>query len=203
MPLNINPQIAVGEAIAQVINSVLDRVGARGAKEEWVRKNTESGRKIFEDAAIEAAFSALGIKFDGADRVNASTVTQAINKTLLSGFDLQLENVFDIDVTKVQIEHYALKKINERLGGELRFKSLKKSDLKSAIKRYANIMVYRELVAGGGVIADSLGNSEAILKMIADYEAGQDLPLSTNPEAEGNRERQARYRQNHYRHWEH
>jgi hypothetical protein len=202
MATNSNPYIAAGEAIAELVDRVLDAVDLRDAKEKWIRKNTESGRKVFENAVISAAFWKLGIEFEEGDMVNAYTITEAINKTLLSGSDLELSNVFNADATRVQIEAYALKKINEGLGGELRFKSLKKPDLKREIKRYANALVYQELIDGGGVIADSLGDSEKILAMIASYEAGQNLPLSDNPKAEGNRDRQARYRESHYRHWE-
>lgn len=176
--------------------NIKDRAG-------FIRKNLENGRAAFQDLAIIAAFQALGIEFDVGDKVNASTVTQAINKTLLSGTGLELTNVFDVDATRGQIERYALEKINEGLGGELRFESLKKPVLKREIKRYANYIVQKELAAGGGAIADALGDSQHILSMIERYETQRDKPPSDLPEAEGNRDRQATYRANHERHWEH
>lgn len=176
--------------------NIKDRAG-------FIRKNLENGRGAFQDLAIIAAFQVLGIEFDVGDKVNASTVTQAINKTLLSGAGLELTNVFAVDATRGQIERYALEKINEGLGGELRFSSLKKPILKREIKRYANYIVQKELAAGGGAIADALGDSQHILSMIERYETQRDKPPSDLPEAEGNRDRQATYRANHERHWEH
>lgn len=168
----------------------------------FIRKQLENGRAAFQDLAIIAAFNMLGIEFDIRDKVNAATITQAINKTLLSGTELQLTNVFDVDATRVQIEAYALGKINEGLGGELRFASLKKQALKREIKRYANYIVQRELAAGGGDIAQALGDSERVLKIIERYEAEKEKPPSDLPEAAGNRDRQATYRANHHRRWE-
>lgn len=170
---------------------------------DFVRKNLENGRAAFQDLAIIAAFQVLGIEFDVGDKVNASTVTQAINRALLSGTGLELTNVFDIDVTRGQIERFALEKINQGLGDELRFTSLKRQVLKREIKRYANYVVQKELAAGGGAIADALGDSEHILSMIERYETQRDKPPSDLPEAAGNRDRQATYRANHERHWEH
>lgn len=197
-----NAYMAAGAAIAEVIDSALDKLGLLEAKNENVLKATENGRKIFENAVISAAFWKLGIEFEDGDMVNAYTVTAAINKTLLADTDLELSNVFNIDTTRAQIEEYAIKKINEGLAGELIFKSLKKLDLKREIKRYANFLVQTELAAGGGAISDALGDSESVLRIIARYEKQRDKPPSENPEAEGNRERQATYRANHKRHWE-
>lgn len=198
--------LELSDAIDVVANSALKTFNdIRGVKDRgaFVRKELENGRAAFQDLAIIAAFQFLGIEFDLGDKVNASTVTQAINKTLLSGTELELSNVFDVDTTRGQIERYALEKINEGLGGELRFASLKKPALKRKIKRYANFIVQSELAAGGGAIADALGDSEDILSMIERYETQRDKPPSDLPEAEGNRERQATYRANHHRHWEH
>lgn len=198
--------LELSEAIDVLANSALKTYNdIRGVKDrgDFVRKELENGRAAFQDLAIIAAFQVLGIEFDVKDKVNAYTVTQAINKTLLSGTDLQLTNVFDVDVSKGQIERYALEKINEGLGGELRFSSLKKPVLKRELKRYANYIVQKELAAGGGAIADALGDSEHILSMIERYETQRDKPPSDLPEAEGNRERQGTYRANHNRHWEH
>lgn len=199
---NTNGYSLAGEAIAQVVDFALDKLGLKQAKDEYLLRATENGRRIFENAVISAAFGVLGIEFEEGDMVNAYTVTAAINKTLLSGSELELSNVFNVDATRAQIEAYALKKINEGLGGELRFKSLKRPDLKREIKRYANFLVQKELAEGGGVIADALGDSEKILAMIERYEKERDKEPSDNPEAEGNRDRQATYRANHYRHWE-
>ena len=171
-------------------------------REDFIRHNLEAGRAAFEDLAIIAAFESLGIEFELGEKINESTVTQAINKTLLSGTDFELVNVFDIEGTKQQIEAYALKKINEGLGGELILKSLRKPDLKRAIKSYGNSIVQAELAAGGGAISDALGDDEAILAIIATYEESRDKPASDNPKAEGNRSRQATYRANHHRQWE-
>lgn len=197
--------LELSEAIDVLANSALKTYNdIRGVKDrgDFVRKELENGRAAFQDLAIIAAFQVLGIEFDVKDKVNAYTVTQAINKTLLSGTDLQLTNVFDVDVSKGQIERYALEKINEGLGGELRFSSLKKPVLKREIKRYANYLVQKELAEGGGAIAEALGDSDDILKMIERYETERDKPPSDLPEAEGNRERQATYRATHSRHWE-
>lgn len=193
---------ALGAAIADIVNSALDVVGYKGAKDEYLLKKTERGRVIFEKAAISAAFEYLAIDFDASEPVNETTITQAINKTLLSGADFQLNNIFDSAMTRRQVERYALRKINEGLGGELVFKSLKKPDLKRSIKQYANFLVQSELAAGGGEIADLLGDSEDVSKIISRYEKGLDKPLISTPEAENNRERQARYRASHGRHWE-
>lgn len=193
-------------AIEMVANAALNNFNElRGVtvRQLFIRKLLENGRAAFQDLAIIAAFQVLGIEFDVGDKVNASTVTQAINKTLLSGTGLELTNVFDVDATRGQIERYALEKINEGLGGELRFSSLKKPILKREIKRYANYIVQKELAAGGGAIADALGDSPHILSMIERYETQRDKPLSDLPEAEGNRDRQATYRANNERHWKH
>lgn len=198
--------LTITQAIETVANSAIATFNAARkitSREDFIRLQLENARKAFEDLAIIAALEALGIDFNVGDKVNASTITQAINKTLLSGTELVLENVFDAYLTRTQTERYALLKINQGLGGELRFASLKKPVLKREIKRYANYIVQKELAAGGGAIADALGDSELILSMIERYEKQRDKPPSDLPEAEGNRDRQATYRANHVRHWEH
>lgn len=192
-------------ALEMVANSAISAFNDRKNitdRQGFIRKNLENGRAAFQDLAIVAAFQSMGIEFDLNDKVNASTITQAINNTLLSGTGLELTNIFDVDLTKSQIERFALDKINEGLAGEVVLSSLKKDALKRELKRFANQLVYAELAAGGGAIAEALGDNAEILAMIERYEAQRDKPASSLPEAEGNRERQATYRANHARHWE-
>ena len=163
----------------------------------------------FEREAIKGAFSKLGLEVDPETGINAESITRAINEGPLAGSGVELTNIFDRDAVKRDMQKIALAFGAQSMGMEV--KSLSIDGIKEALRGEVQRRVYEQIQAGGGDLVDNAPDLVAIVKMIdasrrkmAEGEDGtpEKKPLLMSKAAINNRERQARYRANHTRHWE-
>lgn len=162
-----------------------------------------------EREAIKAGFLKLGMEIDPETGINAQTITEAINAGPLAGTGVELTNIFDRDAVRGDIEKVALAYAAQSFGLEV--KSLTVDAVKEALRGEVSRLVREQIADGGGDLVDAAPDLVALVRMIEAaqkaMQTGEDgtrqkPPVSMTPEAISNRERQARYRATHKRHWE-
>ena len=190
------------DALVNVLDAVERGADAERVSREVIDRDVGSVFAPLKAYLMAAALEALGVELDSDGVPTTASITRFINERFLEGTGLVLTDAFDAESTKSDIEAYALDKINEQLGGEFKINSLKASDLKRSAKQFLGTKLREEITSGGGDMMAAMPDSDGVLALIARYESGQGQDLIDTPEAEKNRERQARYRAGHGRHWE-
>lgn len=198
---------AAAAALAAIYAAVPD-AAKDIAKEEFLRLAIGE-RDEFEAAAMAAAFEKLGLEIEGDEPLTPEFITQCINRGPLAGSELQFTNIFDREALKNDLHRMALMYARDALGLDL--PSLKPQALKEYARTYVYQKIREQIKWGGGDLVALAPDFVAIAKVIdAAIAAGRmdaagnyiapDLKMT--PKAIANRERQARYRANHKRHWE-
>ena len=199
--------LAAATAVLAAIYAAVPDAAKDIAKEEFYRIAIGE-RSEFEQAAMAAAFEKIGIEIEGDESLTPEFITRCINEGPLAGSDIQLTNIFDKTALKSDLERIALIYARDALGGDL--KSMRSDD----IKEYARAFMYkkiREQLTWGGDLVEMAPDFVQLAKMLDAAIAagrmdssGRYIPpdLKMTPAAISNRERQARYRAGHKRHWE-
>lgn len=162
-----------------------------------------------EREAIKGALLKMGLELDPDTGINAQSITEAINAGPLAGSGVELSNIFDREAVKGDLQKVALAFAAQSFGLEV--KSLSVESIKEALRGEVSRMVREQIGDGGGDLVDAAPDLVAIVRMIEaaqkHMQTGEDgtrqkPQVSMTREAISNRERQARYRATHTRHWE-
>jgi hypothetical protein len=160
--------------------------------------------------ALEQAFKSLGLTIDASQGFSRESITAAINAGPLAGTGVELSNVFDKEAVKADLKRVALARAVQETG--LTVKTLDADGVKRALRDYVQSRVDQQLAAGGGAMIDTAKPLAMLARDIAEANATSNTAPGSNPGREAptdfsrrgiqNRERQARYRAVHTRHWE-
>lgn len=170
----------------------------------------EHFRTPLEKWGLEFAFKNMGFTIDSSNGFSREAITQAINAGPLAGTGVVLTNLFDRDAVRADLKRIALERAVQETG--LTVKTLDVEGVKRALKEYIQSRVDQQLAAGGGDLIDAAKPLALLARDIQAANAPTNTPPGGNPGREQpvdfsekgvkNRERQARYRANHTRHWE-
>lgn len=200
--------LAAGAAIMAGIYAALPDSVQRIAKEEMARIALGDVDE-YENEAIKAAFEKIGLDIDPADGLTPQNITAAINSGPLAGTGIELTNLFDREAVKRDITKIAVRYAADAMGFEL--KSFDLDGIKAALKEEVSRRIIEQVGEGAGDWIELAPDLVEIARALdAAVKAGR-------IDAEGNyiqqglmnddfhvdlRERQARYRSKHTRHWE-
>jgi hypothetical protein len=167
-------------------------------------------KEPMEKWALEQAFKKLGLTIDASQGFSKESITAAINAGPLAGSGVELTNVFDRDAVRADLQRVALARAVQETG--LNITTLDVESVKRALREYVKNRVDQQLAAGGGDLIDA---AKPLAMLARDIQAanaptntppggnpGREQPVDFSPRGIKNRERQARYRANHTRHWE-
>lgn len=160
-------------------------------------------RDQIERWALDHALEAAGLP--GVDDLTQEGITAAINESLSgAGVDVQLSNVFSATAVRADFERIALARVASAAG--LSIESPTPQAVADGLREWVVQQIRDQVEAGGGDLIDGapeLSELRAIIDAaLAARERRESMPVSMTPEAISNRERQARYRATHTRHWE-
>lgn len=198
---------AAAAALAAIYAAVPESV-QRIAKEEMARMALGEVDE-YENEAMKAAFATIGLDIEPSEGLTPQAITAAINAGPLAGTGIELSNLFDRDAVKRDLEKLALRYAAQAFGIELT--SLRPEAIKEAVKGELRKKMLTQLSEGAGEwlelapdlvhIARSLDEARRTGRMDA---VGNFVPpeLAMDDYHVKLRERQARYRANHTRHWE-
>lgn len=149
-----------------------------------------------EEWGLKWASSSIGLNLDLSKPLTGYTLTDAINSGVLDGTGLHFTNLLDGDSIKRDMRRIAL----EQVGGTMGLKNTGTvKDLVAGMRGYAvdKILQDKSALAALGIPANP-----AMLAIIARYgEPSPNEPTDFTPAGESNRDRQAKYRASHSRHW--
>lgn len=186
--------------IAGAFGIVAGLHSAASASRPFVARFLKRHRADIEQWALSNAFEAMGLP-DLDKSPNREQFTEAINAHFLAGSEFQLSNAFDAKAVREDAMRYALKKAAHELGVELGHATV--AAMKDALKQWIQDQVKAQIEAGGGTLIDGAKDAPRVMAMIEYAQSRPPVPgLLMTPEAISNRERQARYRANHSKHWE-
>jgi hypothetical protein len=153
-----------------------------------------------EEWALGNAFEALGLP-DMDKSPTRADFTDAINARFMAGSDMQLSNAFDAQSIRQDALRFALKKAAGDLGIALESDTV--PGMRDALRSWIRGEVVAQIEAGAGPLIDGAKDQARVLAMVEYHQSRPADPgLLQTPEAISNRERQARYRANHTKHWE-
>lgn len=138
----------------------------------------------------------FGLPLDLSKPLTGYTLTQAINDGVLQGTGLRFTNLLDGDSIKRDMRRIALEQVGETMG--LRNTGTVK-DLVAGMRGYAvkKILQDKDALAALGIPANP-----AMLAVLARYgQPSPNEPTDFTAEGQSNRDRQAKYRASHTRHW--
>lgn len=194
--------IAIGAALTVVGNSETGR--------HIIDKVMDTWRPGLEKWALEKAFEKMGLTLNTDTGFSKQAITEAINTGPLAGSGVELRDIFDKSAVKEDLHRLALAKAVEATG--LNIKGLTVDGMKAALKEYVSERVIEQVGAGGGDIVDAALPLAELVREIRAANAssntppgehpGKEQPVDFTTEGISNRERQARYRAAHTRHWE-
>lgn len=204
----IQAVLAAGAAIMAAVYAAIPDSVHRIAKEELMRV-TAGDVSEYENEAIKAAFEKIGLDIDPEEGLTPQTITSAINAGPLAGTGIELTNIFDREACKRDLQRVAMARAAEAFGVKITDTSAE--GLKASIKEEISRRVMEQLGEGAG---DYLEAAPDLVELVRQLNAGIKAGLI---DGNGNfkepglmmdefhvnlRERQARYRAAHTRHWE-
>lgn len=164
----------------------------------------------FENEAMKTAFEKIGLDIDPADGITPQTITAAINNGPLAGTGIELTNLFDRDACKRDLQRVAMARAAEVFGVEV--KDTSAEGLKAALKTEISRRVMEQLGEGAGPYLEAAPDLVEIVRQLnagikeglinADGGGFSEPGLMMDEFHINLRERQARYRASHKRHWE-
>lgn len=193
MPL---PLVAIIPALSGAVAVLVGADVYEVLKERLGKKIRELGPSI-----LQTAIDDLGLELDASGGLTDETITAALNKTFLSGQDVQLASVFDRQKMLKGFEAVAFKKVAQNLG----FAGVETpAGIRSALQEWLVLQVGEQLTAEAGELLDAANPKAALLAKIelgkVDKGSYNDISDFT-AEGAANRARQKKYRQTHKRHW--
>lgn len=173
---------------------------AASASRPFVARFLKRHQSDIEQWALANAFEALGLP-DLDKSPSREQFTEAINAHFLAGSEVKLSNAFDAKAIRDDALRLALKRAADAMGVTLESDSV--AGMREALRAWVRQQVADQIEAGGGPLIDGAKDSPRIAAMIEYAQSRPAAPgLLMTPEAISNRERQARYRANHSKHWE-
>jgi hypothetical protein len=143
------------------------------------------------------ACASLGINIDLDEPLNAYTLTKAINTGVLAGTGIEFTNLLDGESIKRDMRRIAVNHMGESIGIK---GAATTHDLVQGMKSYAvqKILTDKNALAALGIPANP-----AMLAIIARFgQPNSNDPIDLSEAGQSNRDRQAKYRASHSRHWE-
>ena len=207
------PVIAIPIAIQAALGA-LAAYGAAEVSRPVIERMFRGHKKELEEWALSKAFEAMGVPIDPANGFSRESITAAINAGPLAGTGIELSDIFDPEAIKRDVKRIALEKAVADTG--LPIAGLTVADLKASLRAYVSDVTREQLESGDGDIIAAAPALVEMLQMIRaanksdpagpgatpGYQPGPSQPVDMTPHGIANRERQARYRANHQRHWE-
>lgn len=150
---------------------------------------------------------------DGDFAIDEAEITAAINKNLniKAVLGIEFTNIFSREAIKDDLNKLGLARINQILGASEDnpiITSFRDDALRSSVRGFMGAQAMEAVSNGSSRIIDSDG-ADRIVAAAMNYERNYEKykpdppkPLIMTPKAISNRERQARYRATHTRHWE-
>lgn len=195
------PLVIAGAAVLAAVP------GAYSASKPFLHRYLQRNRPAIEKWAMANALEAAGFPDLMDESLSRDDFTRAINEKFLAGTDLQLTNIFDAQAIKDDALKMAMKKAAGELGIELRSATI--DGMKEALGVWIRAQVQEQIDGGGGDLIDGAKDLSSVLAIIKSVQKGLDEngdkkeeELDMSPEGVSNRERQAKYRASHKRHWE-
>ena len=191
------------EAVTEITDALNEAKAYREGRpsiQEELLADVDTLRGKFEKFAIDAAFESIGLEVESSGGINPQSITQAINAKFLADVGLELTDIFSADALKTDLEKFALSKISAGL--DIEITSLDPERLKDVLSGYVRRRMEAQIKDGAGSMIDGAPDKVALLALIEKANELRGKPLSDAPGAQSNRDRQAKYRAAHKRHWE-
>jgi hypothetical protein len=187
-----------------VIAGAAAALGAAGAvSRAYMHRYLRAHRKDIEEWALNKAFEAAGFPDLTGDTVTKKSFSDAITEKFLAGSGIELTNIFDRNVLQKDIERAAIKKACEAMG--ISVSSVSDTEIKDGIKSWVIGEIKKQVDSGGGELIDGAKEIKSIMAAVVTYRKNKEkltTGLDMSEHGIKNRERQARFRANHKRHWE-
>lgn len=191
----------------KTVDSAIDEL------KSWMWKNRKA-------LVVKAAKRSLGIDetdlldFTQDDfSVDEATITKVVNEKmgLKSAIGIEFTNIFSREAIMLDLNKLGLGRLNNILGASDDnpiITSFNKDSLRANIRGFMGAQAMEAVTNGSSRIIDSDGANRIVAAAMTyernyeQYKAEPAKPLIMTPAAISNRERQARYRAAHTRHWE-
>lgn len=204
------PLVIAGIAAASaLVTTVAAQLGSEAARAFLKRQLSRHSEEI-EQWALSNVFETMGLPNLMEGGLNKQSFTQAVNASFLSGSDFQFTNLFDSQAIRGDAMKFGLMQAAAQAGLQLENVSIK--GMSDALKKWVMDLIEQEISADemGELLQDAADVYE-IVQLYRKYKAAEKegeaaesegrKPLINTPEAQANRERQARYRASHRRVW--
>lgn len=199
---------AAAAAVLAAIYAAVPESVQRIAKEEFARIVMGDASE-YEAEAIKSAFAKMGLDIDPAEGLTPQNITAAINAGPLAGTGIELTNIFDRNALRSDMEKIALAYAASAFGLEIR--SMSVEGIKDAVRSEMSKRLMDQVSEGAGEwlelapdLVDLAKQLDTAVRAGLIDGQGRFVPpeLSMSEYHIDLRERQARYRARHTRHWE-
>lgn len=177
-----------------IIDGLESEVNFEDMPEVQLSAEIKKSRRELEGLAMSAGAEYLGITIDG--EFNTSIITKTINRQL-DGSGLAFRDVLNKRMTKDDMRGFVVKKVNEVMPKNLKFRSLARQDLNRGVKQFLKVRL--KAMAMDKAAQLTLGDDPDVLAMIEAYNDGR-RETHGNKDETGN-SRQADFRANHSYFW--
>lgn len=183
---------AVGAAALAAIESEVGHAAIGYVKEKALAE-IESRKDEF----IDESMKSIGLDLEG-EGLTDEALTRAVNRQL-EGSGVQLDSVLDKEKIKAGFERMAMQKLSEDLGLPPAGTA---AEMKAAVQEMIVSEIKQQIQDGEGALIDAAKPDD---DTVADIEAAEksqgNVPQDMSDKGKSNRERQARWRQAHTKHW--
>lgn len=190
----------VGDILAMVEQGAAENA-ARGDSltEDQIRRIVDDPKQALKDYAVRAALEKMGLEIE-AGPVTAETITAAIMAGPLAGLGLEITDIFNRDAVVGALRRVAMARAADALGMQ---GVSNVAGLRDGVRELIGDEVARQVAAGAGSLMDGAPDAQFIARAIkARKPDGWNAPSDFTKKGMQNRERQARWRAEHSRHWE-
>lgn len=180
------------------VDAIIDRLESEtdfeDMPEHQLHREIKRSRDELEIKAELAGAEYLGITIDG--EFNTSIITKTINRQL-DGSGLAFRDVLNKRMTKDDMRGFVVKKVNEVMPANMKFRSLARQDLNRGVKQFLKVRLKAMAMEKAAEL--TLDDDAEVLAMIEAYNDGRRETFG-NQDATGN-SRQADFRANHSYYW--
>lgn len=200
--------LAAGAAVMAALYAALPDSVHRIGKEELARL-VAGEASDYENELLRGAFASIGLDVDPEQGLTPQALTRAINDGPLAGSGVELSNIFDGAAVRRDLEQLALSYAAQNFG--LDVPTLNVEGIKAAVKKEMSRRLMEQLGEGAGDWVALAPDLVDIARRLDAARAAGRLDAAgrfVEPELEQDdyhvnlRERQAKYRAQHSRHWE-
>jgi hypothetical protein len=187
------------DELKQSVNSIIDDLEAnvdfQDMPEVQLQAEINRSRRELREKAERAAAEELGFTIDG--QFNTKKITEMVNKQIEES-GLKFRDVLSRQATKQDMKKFAIKKVNEVMPTNLKFRSLNRQDLNYGVKRFLKVRLKQIAIDRAAEL--TLEDDPKILAMIEAYNDGRGVPTGDDDDPT-NASRQAAFRANHSYFW--